>query len=253
MPADQKPVPSVWTRQRRQREQPALSQERIVSEAVHLLDVDGIDALSMRSLGNRLGAGATSLYRHVATKDELIELVVDEVYGELEVPDVTDPAHWREVAARSAHDVRSMTLRHPWVAAVLGQVGLASLGPNLSRVSEGMLALFEVAGFDLEEADQAMNTLIAYVIGMTTSEAAYLSMLARSGQTEQEWAESLRPAAEQAVKDHPRLSEGYAAHRDRDPRVIRDANFDYGLQRVLDGLESRLDHLGGSPGSALPT
>lgn len=240
MPADQQPAVSVWTRPRRQREQPALSRERIVSEAVKLLDVDGIAALSMRSLGTRLGAGATSLYRHVTNKDELIELVVDEVYGELDTPDPGDPAGWRAAAARSAHDLRSMALRHPWVASVLGQVGLASLGPNLTRLSEGLLAVFEAAGFDLAEADQAMNTLTAYVIGMATSEAAYLSMLARSGQDERDWVESLRPAAERSVQDHPRLQAGYAAQHGKDPRTIREDNFEYGLQRVLDGLETRL-------------
>ncbi|WP_225993262.1 TetR/AcrR family transcriptional regulator [Actinomadura rudentiformis] len=245
MPAPEKPIPSVWTRPRKQKEQPALSRERIVAEAVALLDAEGIDNLSMRSLGTRLGAGATSLYRHVANKDELIELVVDEVYGELEVRDVGDPAEWRAAAADSAHSLRSMALRHPWVVSVLGQVGLAYLGPNMMSLTERMLAIFEAAGFDLAEADQAMSTVISYVIGMVTSEAAYLSVLARSGQTEQEWVESLRPAAEEATKDHPRLNEGYAAQRDRDPAEIREETFNYGLDRVLDGLEVRLGHTKG--------
>jgi AcrR family transcriptional regulator len=248
MPTDKPPVPSVWARKRQQREQPALSQERIVSEAVRLLDEEGIEALSMRSLGTRLGAGATSLYRHVANKDELIELVVDEVYGEVRVPDADDPAGWRAAVAGCAHSLRSMVLRHPWVASVLGQVGLAELGPNLMRQSERMLALFQAAGFAPGETDQAMNAVIAYVIGMTTSEAAYLSMLARSGQTEQEWAESLRPTAEQALQDHPRLREGYAARRDEDPRKIREKNFVYGLDRFLDGLETRLGSTNGPAG-----
>lgn len=105
---------------------------------------------------------------------------------------------------------------------MLGQVGLAELGPNLMRQSERMLALFQAAGFAPGEADQALNTLIAYVVGMTTSEAAYLSMIARSGQTEQEWAENLRPTAEEAMQDHPRLRDGYVARRDADPRQLRE-------------------------------
>lgn len=240
MPADSQPIPSVWVRPRRQREQPVLSREHIVSEAVRLLDAEGIEALSMRRLGQRLGAGATSLYRHVANKDELIELVVDEVYGEMRVPDADDPANWRAAVAACAHSLRSMVLRHSWVASVLGQVGLAYLGPNLMRQSERMLALFHAAGFGPEEANRAMDTLIAYVVGMTTSEAAYLSMLARSGQTESEWLESLRPVAEEAVRDHPRLREGYAVPRLEDPEKTREANFTYGLERVLDGLAVRL-------------
>jgi len=88
-PGPAPPIPpnlgSVWTRpqpQRRQKEQ--LTRERIVAEALRLLDEEGMEALSMRSLGQRLGAGATSLYRHVASKDELIELVADAVYGEID-------------------------------------------------------------------------------------------------------------------------------------------------------------------------
>ncbi|GAA1621742.1 TetR/AcrR family transcriptional regulator C-terminal domain-containing protein [Nonomuraea maheshkhaliensis] len=239
MPAEKQPIPSVWARPRPQREQPSLSRDRIVSEAIQLLDAEGIDALSMRSLGARLGAGATSLYRHVANKDELIELVVDEIYGEVRVP-AADLAHWRAAVTDSAHSLRSMVLRHPWVVSVLGQVGLAYLGPNLMRQSERMLALFRAAGFAADEADQAMKLLIAYVIGMTTSEAAYLSVLARSGQNEQDWLESLRPATEEALQEYPLLRDGRATVQTKDPEQLRADSFVYGVERILDGLESRL-------------
>ena len=85
-----------------------------------------------------------------------------------------------------------------------------------------------------------MNTIIAYVIGMTLSEAAYLALLARSGQSEQDLLQSLRPAAEQAVQDYPLLREGYAARQGQDPRQVREENFAYGVERVLDGLQARL-------------
>lgn len=238
--ADEQPIPSVWARPRRQREQPALSRERIVVEAVQLLGAEGIEALSMRRLGTKLGAGATSLYRHVANKDELIELVVDEVYGEVEVPDADDPAGWRSAVSGSAHNLRAMALRHPWIVSVLGQVGLAYLGPNMMRWSERMLAVFESAGFAPDEANQAMSTVIAYVMGMVTSEAAWLSMIARSGKTEQELVASLLPAAEQAVQDQPRLRDDFAVHRAKDPREAREQGFEYGLDRILDGLQTRL-------------
>ncbi|MEU5875954.1 TetR/AcrR family transcriptional regulator [Spirillospora sp. NPDC047279] len=248
MPAAEKPIPSVWTRPRKQREQPALSRERIVAEAVALLDAEGIDNLSMRTLGNRLNAGATSLYRHVANKDELIELVVDEVYGELEVP-AAGPDGWRDAAAQIAASTREMALRHPWVVMLLGQAGLAYLGPNMMRQTERILAVFQEAGFDAAEADQAMTTMLAYVIGLVTSEAAYLSLLARSGRSEQEWADTLRPAVEAATKDYDRLTESYAAIRDKDPARMRQETFDYGLARVLDGIEVRLT----GPASTAPT
>ncbi|MFI6602265.1 TetR/AcrR family transcriptional regulator [Nonomuraea sp. NPDC050536] len=240
MAATKPTIPSVWARERTKREQPALSRDRIVSEAVQLLDEEGIDALSMRTLGTRLNAGATSLYRHVANKDELIELVVDEVYGEVRVPEVSDPAQWRAGMTECAHSLRAVILGHPWLVSVLGQVGLADLGPNLAGQHDRMLALFRDAGFQAREAEQALNTLMAFVIGMTTSEAAYLSLIARSGLSEQEWVESIRPAAEQAAQEHPYVREGFASLRDEDPQVIRDADFRYGVDRILDGLATRL-------------
>ncbi|NGO13055.1 TetR/AcrR family transcriptional regulator [Streptomyces sp. HC44] len=240
MPTEKQAIQSVWTRPQARRDQPALSREQIVSEAVQLLDAEGIEALSMRKLGARLDAGATSLYRHVANKDELIELVVDEIYGEIEVAVADDPAAWREGAARCAHSLRAAILRHPWIASVLGEMGMSYLGPNMMRLSENMLALFSRAGFPLDEADQAIGTLFAYVTGMSTSEAAWLTKLARSGQTEQDWVDRLWPAAEAAAQPYPHLREGYAEARGKDPRESRDTNFTYGLDRVLDGLATRL-------------
>ncbi|HET6857605.1 MAG TPA: TetR/AcrR family transcriptional regulator [Streptomyces sp.] len=240
MATEKKPTASVWSRPRpRQREQ--LTREQIVAATIELLDADGIEALSMRKLGARLDAAATSLYRHVANKDELIQLVVDDVYGELQVQAAADRAQWRTAVTRTATDLRAMALRHPWIAPELGQVGLVHIGPNAIRVASGLLAQFEAAGFPADEKDQALGTLTAYVVGIATSEAAYLSLIARSGRTEQEWVAGLRPAFDEASQQHPRLREGSSARQDVHPQQIRDADFAYGLDRVLDGLTARLD------------
>ena len=105
---------SVWTRPKRgrRREQPALSQDQIVAEAIKLLDADGLEALTMRKLGAALGAVATAVYWHVANKDELLELVVDEVYGEIEVPAVSGQGEWRAAAESSARSFRAATRRN---------------------------------------------------------------------------------------------------------------------------------------------
>ncbi|MFJ6568406.1 TetR/AcrR family transcriptional regulator [Streptomyces sp. NPDC091292] len=240
MSADRKPAGSVWTRPRpRQREH--LTREQIVAAAIELLDAEGVEALSMRKLGTHLDAAATSLYRHVANKDELIELVVDDVYGELDLPVVTGRTEWRAAVTRTATELRAMALRHPWIAPQLGQVGLVHIGPNALRMSLGLLAQFEEAGFPAGERDQAVGTLTAYVIGIATAEAAYLSLIARSGRTEREWVAGLRPAFDEASREHPELREGTSAQQDVDPRQIRDDDFRYGLDRVLDGLAARLD------------
>ncbi|MFI0810272.1 TetR/AcrR family transcriptional regulator [Streptomyces echinatus] len=235
------PIPSVWTRQRREPGQPALSREAIVREAVAMLDAEGVEALSMRKLGARLNAGATSLYRHVATKDELMELAVDEVAAEVRVPDGPDP-DWRAAATEAAQSFRATVLRHPWMSSVMGQAGLVYLGPNLMSFSERLAALFTGAGF--REPDQAISTLLAYVLGMSTTEAAWLTTVARSGRSETEFVTLLMPAARQAAAGHDHLAAAYteAGTAPRDPARDRDAKFGYGLDVVLDGLAARLGH-----------
>ncbi|MCX4835391.1 TetR/AcrR family transcriptional regulator [Streptomyces sp. NBC_00006] len=239
MSAEKKPIASVWTRpQPLQREQ--LTRDQIVAAAIELLDAEGAEALSMRKLGTRLKAAATSLYRHVANKDELIQLAVDDVFGELGMPVAAERGQWRADVTRIATELRAMSLRHRWIVSELGQVGLVHIGPNAMRMAAGLLAQFEVAGFPADERDRAMGTLTAYVIGIAASEAAYLSLIARSGRSEQEWVAGLRPLFDDAAHQHQRLREGSSARQDLPPQQIRDDDFAYGLDRVLDGLVSRL-------------
>ncbi len=231
------PVPSVWARRQREPDQPALSRAAIVREAITMLDADGVEALSMRKLGAALNAGATSLYRHVATKDELMELAVDEVVAEITIPPVGSP-EWRAAAAETARSFRAMALRHPWIASVLGQAGLAYLGPNLMSLSERLAALFITAGFP--DPSGAIDVVLSYVIGMSTTEAAWLTTVARSGQTEAEFIAALMPAAQEAAAGYDHLAESYAAPPAPDPAELRDAKFANGLEVVLDGLALRL-------------
>ncbi|MHA6761084.1 TetR/AcrR family transcriptional regulator [Streptacidiphilus sp. PAMC 29251] len=243
-PAGEQTIASVWTRPRRPQRQPsALGREQIVAEAVALLDEEGIAALSMRKLGARLGSGATSIYWHVPSKDELVELVVDEVYGELRAPDLqgadaADPAVWRAATVEYARSVRAMVLRHTWVGGLLGESGLSYLGPNMMRLSDGMLGLYRAAGFTLLKANDAITTVTAYVLGMATGEAAMLTTIARSGVSEQEWVAALLPTAERAAQPYPHLRELYVAYRAVDPEVGREDGFGYGLERILDGLQA---------------
>src|SRR5579872_2743570 len=205
---------SVWVRESREPEQPALSRAAIVREAIAMLDAEGTEALSMRKLGARLNAGATSLYRHVASKDELMELALDEVAAEIAVPAIEGKG-WRAAARETGGSFRAAALRHPWLASVLGQAGLAYLGPNLMAVSERLAALFVTAGFG--DPSGAIDALLSYVIGM-----------------------SITDAARQAAAGYDTLSRAYTDPPDTDPAQARDAKFAGGLEIVLDGLATRL-------------
>ncbi|MBT1092682.1 TetR family transcriptional regulator [Streptomyces sp. WAC 05379] len=241
----QSSIPSVWARPQRESDQPALSRATIVREAIVMLDAEGVEALSMRKLATRLNAGAASLYRHVATKDELMELAVDEVAAEIDVPPADSP-DWRAAVAQAAHSFRTTALRHPWLSSVLGQAGLAYLGPNLMSYSERLAALFTTAGFP--DPNGAIDAVLSYVIGMSTTEGAWLITVARSGETEADFIARLMPAAQQAVADHEHLAKGYAQTEEvatTDPATMRDTKFAAALDIVLDGLALRLE----TPGS----
>ena len=233
---------SVWTRPKRgrRREQPALTQQQIVAEAIKLLDADGLEALTMRKLGAALGAVATAVYWHVANKDELLELVVDEVYGEVEVPRVADPSEWRPAAEAAARSVRAMIVRHPWVAPTLADVGMNYLGPNLMRISDDLLGTYLAAGFELIEADQAANTVLGYVIGVASVEAATVTKLKRTGKDMAAWQAEVWPAAVKAAEPYPHMRALYAANSNTDLEAGGEDSFSYGLARILDGLETRL-------------
>lgn len=236
-----KAIKPVRVRENRETGQPALSRAAIVREAIAVLDADGIEALSMRKLGGRLNAGATSLYRHVANKDELMELAIDQVAAEITVP-ASDGADWRPAAAEAARSFRATALRHPWLASVLGEAGLAYLGPNLMSVSERLAALFTAAGFP--DPSGAIDALLSYVIGMSSTEAAWLTTVARSGETEAAFVARLLPAARQAAAGYDHLAGAYQTPPDADPAQVRDTKFANGLDIVLDGLATRAPRAG---------
>lgn len=169
-----------------------------------------------------------------------MELAVDEVAAEIHLPPAASP-DWRAAAAEAAGSFRTTALRHPWLSSVLGQAGLAYLGPNLMSFSERLAALFTAAGF--AKPSGPIDTLLSYVIGMSTTEAAWLMTVARSGETEAGFIARLMPAAQQAAAGHEHLAEGYteALTATADPVALRDEKFAYGLAVVLDGLALRLD------------
>lgn len=222
------PIPSVWARPKTAaRVRPALSRSVIVSEAVLMLDAEGVEAVSMRKLGARLDAAATSLYRHVALKSELMELAVDEVLGEVTQPSADHP-DWRAALTAFAESFRSTALRHPWLCTLLGQEGLAYLGPNLSTMNERLFSLFNTAGFP--DPNGAINAIYSYAIGMVSTESAWLNTVTRSGQTEAEFLTRLHPDTSTTVSNTP------------DAVAIRDDSFTTGLNIVLDGLAHQLSH-----------
>ena len=153
-------------RSSRKRREP-ISREAIVAAAIQLLDREGLTALSMRRLGEQLGAGAASLYWHVGSKDGLLDLVLDELIGEVEIPDA-DPARWQEQLKETAKSQRRVSLRHPYLVRV--SIGRIPMGPNALRCSERTLAILRAGGLPPRLAVQGYLLLIDTVNGFTMDE-----------------------------------------------------------------------------------
>jgi AcrR family transcriptional regulator len=168
--ADPEIPPPPWQRlpdrSARKRREP-ISRDAIVAAAIGLLDREGLAALSMRRLGEELGAGAASLYWHVGSKDGLLDLVLDELIGEVEVPD-PDPAQWQEQLKETAKSQRRVSLRHPYLVRV--SIGRIPMGPNALRVTERTLAILRAGGLSPRLAVQGYLLLIDTVNGFTLDE-----------------------------------------------------------------------------------
>src|SRR5690349_21612984 len=105
---------SLWERleQSDTAARPALSTHRIAAAAVGIADADGLDAITMRRLAAELGVAPMAAYRHVSGKEDVLELMVDRVYGEVDIP---DGAGWRDTVRAFATGIRALVSRHPWL------------------------------------------------------------------------------------------------------------------------------------------
>lgn len=170
MPRDADIPPPPWMRlpdrSARRRRDP-ISRDAIVAAAIRLLDAEGLDALSMRRIAAELGTGAASLYWHVGSKDGLLDLVFDQIIGELEVPDPV-PGQWREQLKDVARAQRAISLRHPSVVRI--SIGRIPMGPNALRYSERVLAVLRAGGLPPRLAVQGSHLLISTVNGFTLDE-----------------------------------------------------------------------------------
>ena len=125
-----------------------------------MLDREGLDGFSMRSLAEELGTGAASVYWHVRGKDELLNLVLDRVIGEVEIPD-PDPARWQEQVKDGAREMRRVMSRHRDVARLT--LGRIPAGPNATAMSERALAILRAAGLPDLTCAYTLDLLGLYV------------------------------------------------------------------------------------------
>ena len=148
-----------------------LTREVVVREALGLLDEEGLEALTMRRLADRLGVVPNALYRHVKDKEDLLDGVMDAAVASVPIP---DPAlDWRAGLAALAHNIRATMLAHPAVA------NLVILRPNLGmasiRIGEYGFGVMLEAGFKPADADRALNVIIVWTLGFAALEVPRMS------------------------------------------------------------------------------
>lgn len=162
---------AVWLRGEqsdRPRRAMPLTRERIVDAAAALLDEHGIDGLTMRRLAQRLAVTSTALYWHVETKDDVLDLAVDQIFGEVQLPDVGDD--WRDDVRRLTREWRAVMLRHPWAPSLIGR---PMLGPNVLARTEFLQAALVRGGFSGIQLAVVTRMLANYVIGAALTEATW--------------------------------------------------------------------------------
>jgi AcrR family transcriptional regulator len=243
--SDTRIPPPPWQRlperQGRRRRDP-ISRDAIVAAAIDLLDREGLAALSMRRLAEELGTGAASLYWHVGSKDGLLDLVLDQIIGEGQVPD-PDPPRWREQLKDVARTQRAVSLRHPYIVRI--SIGRIPMGPNALRYTERVLAILRAGGLPPHLAVQGYLLLIATVNGFTVDETGVEDAPAPGGSAPPRDPASLQEAANMA-RDYiaslpagmfPNMTDLAGEFAFADP----DERFELLIDIFVDGLARRAD------------
>ena len=203
-----------------------LTRARVLTEAVALADEEGLDAVTMRRLGQRLGVEAMSLYNHVANKNEILDGLVELVAAEIEIPSLDDD--WKVAMRRRGRSAHKALLRHPW--AIITLVTRANAGPNMLRYVDATLGCLRKAGFSYEIADHAWNAMDNHIYGFTLQEVHFPFEVPEYADTAREFLPGIH------TEDYPYFSELATLVMQRRYSGVHD--FEFGLNLILDGLEA---------------
>jgi AcrR family transcriptional regulator len=226
----------IWLRPERAARgpRPARSRADIATAAIRVADADGIEAVSLRRIAGELGTGTTSLYRYIANKEELFDLMIDNAIGERQPPAPT--GDWRADLRAIAYEHRAMALRHPWLATL--PATRPTLGPNSLAWLEATFATVGVLGLAPDETLARVGTLLTFVRGHVIDELAEQEAARRSGTDIATWMEAQGRYGEIIFNSgrYPCLSrimlEAELPHaEDRFERAFR-----HGVDHILTGL-----------------
>ncbi|ATL28618.1 TetR/AcrR family transcriptional regulator [Streptomyces formicae] len=210
---------------------PGLTLDRIVTEAVRLADAEGLAALSMRRLSTELGTGTMSLYRYVPGKSDLVDLMLDRVNT---VPDETEPwsGGWREAVEAYARETLARHHRHPWL--LHANQARPVLGPGAVGSLERTLTRIRPMGLSDPELISVIVMVEGYVTGVARTQVHEAEAARKTGLSDTAFWEAQAPALGRIMRSgrYPSLAglSDDAFGNDFD-------HFEFGLQRLLDGLD----------------
>ncbi|HWN21931.1 MAG TPA: TetR/AcrR family transcriptional regulator [Gaiellaceae bacterium] len=225
---------------RARRQRAPLSKERVLDTAVALAHREGIESLTMRRLADELGTGAMTLYHYVPNKENLLDGMIDIVFGEIEPP--TTDVDWRTAMRRRALSTREALNRHRWAVGLMES--RKTPGPNSLRLHDAVLGCLREAGFSIEMTIQAYSVQDAYIYGFALQERSVPFETAEESAAvaEEQYREYAELAEErqlgQLADEFPYLAEVVAGH-------VAEVGYDFasafedGLDLILGALERR--------------
>jgi AcrR family transcriptional regulator len=209
-----------------------LSRERVLRAAIELADREGIDALSMRRLGQELGVEAMSLYNHVASKEALFDGMVDVILAEVDPPSTRGA--WRSAMRRTILSARRVMLQHPWASAVITSRTEAS--PVMMKYMDSLGGILRGGGFSVDLMHHAFHVLGSRVLGF--SQELYDDGDAAANP------EMAAIMARQLRDEYPHITEIIEQITHDEASVVGSGcddqfEFEFALDLILDGLERR--------------
>ncbi|MEU3612539.1 TetR/AcrR family transcriptional regulator [Streptomyces sp. NPDC006872] len=219
-----------------------LDRDRITEVTVRLLDAEGLARFSMRRLAAELNVTAMSVYWYVDTKDDLLELALDAVFGEMSLPDPDSGEDWRGQLRTLAREYRTLLVRHPWVSPLAGT--FLNLGPNNLAFSRVVQHLIRRTGLPVHGLAAATSSVFQFVYGFGTIEGHFIARARAGGMTPDEYfrhAMSTVTQAPQAADIVKESEDIMAARGGGTVEEMWERDFDFSLDLVIAGIEAMVE------------
>ena len=206
----------------------SLNLGHIIDVAVGLADEIGVDALTIRKLSTALDVKPMTIYHYVSNKETIIDGMVDKVFSEIDLPQMN--IHWKHAIQRRSESARAVLARHPWAVPLMES--RRTPGASTLRQHDAVIGCLRKGGLSVEMTAHAYAVIDAFIYGFAIQEA---SLPATSGNEMAELAESIMETT--AMSEYPHLMELTTQHV-LQPGYDFGNEFEFGLNLILDGLES---------------